>query len=54
MIDNQRLATTLRSFAAERDWDQFHTPKNLAISISRGSSRTIGIVSVVKGTEGLG
>jgi NTP pyrophosphatase (non-canonical NTP hydrolase) len=25
---------TLRSFAAERDWDQFHTPKNLATSIS--------------------
>ena len=34
MIDNQKLAMTLRSFAAERDWDQFHTPKNLATSIS--------------------
>ena len=34
MIDNQKLATLLRSFAAERDWDQFHTPKNLATSIS--------------------
>lgn len=34
MIDNERLAATLRSFAAERDWDQFHTPKNLATSIS--------------------
>ena len=34
MIDNQRLAMALRSFAAERDWDQFHTPKNLATSIS--------------------
>jgi dCTP diphosphatase len=34
VIDNQKLATTLRSFAAERDWDQFHTPKNLATSIS--------------------
>ena len=34
MIDNQKLAMALRSFAAERDWDQFHTPKNLATSIS--------------------
>ena len=34
MIDNQRLANTLRAFAAERDWDQFHTPKNLASALS--------------------
>ena len=34
MIDDHKLAMTLRSFAAERDWDQFHTPKNLATSIS--------------------
>ena len=24
----------MRKFAAERDWDQFHTPKNLAIALS--------------------
>lgn len=24
----------LRQFAAERDWDQFHSPKNLAIALS--------------------
>ena len=34
VIDNQKLALALRSFAGERDWDQFHTPKNLATSIS--------------------
>src|SRR5579871_3802676 len=34
MIDNEKLAVALRDFAAERDWDQFHTPKNLATSIS--------------------
>ena len=28
------LARELRRFAAERDWEQFHTPKNLAISLS--------------------
>jgi NTP pyrophosphatase (non-canonical NTP hydrolase) len=28
------LRTLIREFAEERDWDQFHTPKNLAISVS--------------------
>lgn len=28
------LAYTLRSFAAERDWEQFHSPKNLAMALS--------------------
>lgn len=30
----QDLAGELRRFAAERDWGQFHTPKNLAISLA--------------------
>lgn len=28
------LRERLRAFAAERDWDQFHTPKNLAAALS--------------------
>lgn len=28
------LRDTLRAFAAERDWDQFHTPTNLAIALT--------------------
>ena len=28
------LARALRAFARERDWEQFHTPKNLAIGVS--------------------
>ena len=27
------LTEALRQFAAERDWDQFHTPKNLAMAM---------------------
>ncbi|MBX5462094.1 MAG: nucleotide pyrophosphohydrolase [Steroidobacteraceae bacterium] len=27
------LAQRLRDFAAERDWDQFHSPKNLAMAL---------------------
>ena len=28
------LARDLRRFAAEREWERFHTPKNLAISLA--------------------
>jgi NTP pyrophosphatase (non-canonical NTP hydrolase) len=28
------VATALRAFAKERDWDQFHTPRNLAAAMS--------------------
>jgi dCTP diphosphatase len=28
------LRDDLRTFAAERDWDQFHSPKNLAAALS--------------------
>jgi len=28
------LAEELRSFADERDWNQFHSPKNLAMALS--------------------
>jgi NTP pyrophosphatase (non-canonical NTP hydrolase) len=35
MIDSiERLREALRQFAAERDWDQFHSPKNLAMALS--------------------
>ena len=30
----ERLKKALREFNEERDWDQFHTPENLAKSIS--------------------
>jgi dCTP diphosphatase len=29
----QDLSLRLRQFTAERDWDQFHTPKNLAMAL---------------------
>jgi NTP pyrophosphatase (non-canonical NTP hydrolase) len=32
--DLQHLRSRLRDFAAERDWDQFHSPKNLCMALS--------------------
>jgi NTP pyrophosphatase (non-canonical NTP hydrolase) len=33
MNNLDELASALRRFAAERDWEQFHTPKNLAAAL---------------------
>jgi NTP pyrophosphatase (non-canonical NTP hydrolase) len=30
----RQLRLALREFAAERDWEQFHSPKNLAMALS--------------------
>ncbi|MFN7087213.1 MAG: nucleotide pyrophosphohydrolase [Burkholderiales bacterium] len=30
----QRLSARLAEFAAEREWDQFHNPKNLAMALA--------------------
>ena len=32
-LDLTEVAAYLRTFAAERDWDQFHTPKNLSMAL---------------------
>jgi len=32
--DIEALRNSLRAFALERDWEQFHSPKNLALSVS--------------------
>jgi NTP pyrophosphatase (non-canonical NTP hydrolase) len=32
--DLEHLREALREFAAERDWEQFHSPKNLAMALA--------------------
>lgn len=34
MTSLDQLRDALRAFSAERDWDQFHSPKNLATALS--------------------
>src|SRR5690606_41570685 len=36
------LRDAMRRFAAERDWDRFHTPKNLAMALSGEAGELIG------------
>ena len=35
------LRNTVRQFVAERDWDQFHSPKNLAAALSVEASELL-------------
>jgi NTP pyrophosphatase (non-canonical NTP hydrolase) len=34
MDEIQRLASEIRKFADARDWEQFHTPKNLSMAVA--------------------
>ena len=34
MTELEELREQLRAFAAARDWEQFHSPKNLAMALS--------------------
>ena len=37
------IQNQLKEFASERDWEQFHTPKNLAMALSVESSELVEI-----------
>ena len=41
MSDLESLRDQLRTFAAERDWDQFHSPKNLATALTVEASELL-------------
>ena len=41
--DLDELRQRLREFVAERDWDQFHSPKNLAMAHSVEASELVEI-----------
>ena len=34
MNEFESIAAEIRSFADERDWEQFHTPKNLSMAVA--------------------
>lgn len=40
-IDLDAVAEHLRQFASERDWKQFHTPKNLAMALAAESGELL-------------
>ncbi len=56
--DLQTLQERIKQFCADRDWSQFHDPKNLAISLQLEASEVLELFQwtkdnqVVKGKEG--
>jgi dCTP diphosphatase len=41
MRDLEELKARVREFVAERDWDRFHSPKNLAMALSVEASELV-------------
>ena len=39
--DLDKLTQQLREFASDRDWDQFHSPKNLSMALSVEASELL-------------
>jgi NTP pyrophosphatase (non-canonical NTP hydrolase) len=47
----ETLRDRLRSFAAERDWDQFHTPKNLSMALIAEAAELVEHFQWVEGSR---
>jgi NTP pyrophosphatase (non-canonical NTP hydrolase) len=47
----ERLAELVLKFRAERDWEQFHTPKELAISLVVESAELLELMQWKQGEE---
>lgn len=47
----ETLRDRLRAFARERDWDQFHTPKNLSMALIAEAAELIEHFQWVDGAE---
>ena len=43
IMDITKIQNKLQKFAIERDWEQFHTPKNLAMALSVEASELVEI-----------
>ena len=42
-MDIKKLQSKLKKFSFERDWDQFHNPKNLSSALSVEASELLEI-----------
>ena len=43
LVDISRLSKVLSQFATERDWDQFHSPKNLVMALAGETGELVEI-----------
>ena len=52
-LDISHIATRLREFANERDWNRYHSPKNLVMAISVEASELVEIFQWLDEAESL-
>ena len=52
-MDIETIKHRLREFAAERDWERFHTPKNLACALSVETSEVLEIFQWLSDEESM-
>ena len=50
-MDISKIQNKLQKFDIERDWEQFHTPKNLAMALSVEASELVEIFQWLKAEE---
>jgi NTP pyrophosphatase (non-canonical NTP hydrolase) len=50
-LNIEKIALELRRFAGDRDWNQFHTPKNLATSISVEAAELLELFQWTRGEK---
>ena len=50
-MDLERVQATLRQFARERDWEQFHHPKNLAMALAAESGELVEVFQWLSDVE---
>ena len=50
-MDYKRINNEIIKFADERNWDQFHTPKNLAMALSVEASELVEIFQWKESTD---
>lgn len=53
MLSIKELQDRLASFASERDWDQFHSPKNLVMALSGEVGELVSIFQWMSEEESL-
>ncbi|MCF8369734.1 MAG: nucleotide pyrophosphohydrolase [Bacteroidales bacterium] len=52
-MDIYKYQLFLREFAKERDWDQFHTPKNLVMALAGEAGELLDVFQWLKPDESL-
>ena len=52
-MDISKIQNQLKKFAIERDWEQFHTPKNLAMALSVEASELVEVFQWLQAEESI-